>query len=55
MALVECPECGRERVSDSAEACPDCGYGIKAHFEKLSEKRRERERRLKHRNVRKNV
>ncbi|WP_455615774.1 zinc ribbon domain-containing protein [Eisenbergiella sp.] len=26
MALVKCPECGRERVSDTAEACPDCGY-----------------------------
>ena len=24
MALVTCPECGRERVSDTAEACPDC-------------------------------
>lgn len=35
MALVKCPECGREKVSDSAEACPDCGYGIKVHYEKL--------------------
>lgn len=35
MALVKCPECGREKVSDSAEACPDCGYGIKIHFEKV--------------------
>ena len=35
MALVKCPECGREKVSDSADACPDCGYGIKAHFEKI--------------------
>ena len=35
MALVRCPECGRERVSDSAEACSDCGYSIKAHFEKI--------------------
>lgn len=33
MALIKCPECGRENVSDSAEACPGCGYGIKAHFE----------------------
>lgn len=29
MALVTCPECGRERVSDTDEACPDCGYGVK--------------------------
>lgn len=33
MALVKCPECGREKVSDSAEACPDCGYGIKKYYE----------------------
>lgn len=42
MALVKCPECGRERVSDSAEACPDCGYGIKAHFEKIKQEEEER-------------
>lgn len=39
MALVKCPECGREKVSDSAEACPDCGYGIKAHFQKIERKK----------------
>ncbi len=27
MALIECPDCGRE-VSDSAAACPDCGYPV---------------------------
>lgn len=32
MALVKCPECGREKVSDSAIACPDCGFGIKEYF-----------------------
>lgn len=37
MALVNCPECGKERVSDTAEACPDCGYGIKRHFVKIAE------------------
>lgn len=35
MALVKCPECGREKVSDSAEACPDCGYAIKSHYDKI--------------------
>lgn len=35
MALIICPECRRENVSDSAEACPNCGYGIKAHYEKV--------------------
>lgn len=34
MALIKCPECDRENVSDSAESCPNCGYGIKVHFEK---------------------
>ena len=27
MALIKCPECGRD-VSTSAEACPHCGYPI---------------------------
>ena len=46
MALIKCPECGRENVSDSAESCPECGYGIKAHYIKIrqDEARKERER-----------
>ena len=43
MALIKCPECGREKVSDSAEACPDCGYGIKAHFEKIRQEEERKE------------
>ena len=27
MALIKCPECGKD-VSTSAEACPHCGYPI---------------------------
>ena len=27
MALVNCPECGRQ-VSDTAKACPGCGFAI---------------------------
>lgn len=27
MALIQCPECGRE-VSDKAQSCPQCGYPI---------------------------
>ncbi len=34
MALVNCPECGREKVSDTALVCPGCGYAIKEHFSK---------------------
>ena len=33
MALVKCPECGKNNISDSATTCPSCGYGIKEHFE----------------------
>ena len=43
MALVKCPECGREKVSDSAESCPNCGYAIKVYYDKL---RQEEELRL---------
>lgn len=35
MALIKCPECKKENVSDTAISCPECGYGIKEHFEKL--------------------
>lgn len=27
MALIECPECGKE-VSDQAKNCPNCGHPI---------------------------
>lgn len=37
MALIKCPECGREKVSSMATACPDCGYPIKQHFENGSQ------------------
>ena len=28
MALIPCPECGKD-ISSEAEACPDCGHPIK--------------------------
>ncbi len=28
MALISCPECGKE-ISDAARACPHCGYAIR--------------------------
>ncbi|MBQ1458398.1 MAG: zinc-ribbon domain-containing protein [Butyrivibrio sp.] len=31
MSLVKCPECGKE-VSDTAIACPHCGYAVAEHF-----------------------
>ena len=47
MALIKCPECGRENVSDTAEACPNCGYGIKKHFEKLNWKKKSNKKQKK--------
>jgi ribosomal protein L37AE/L43A len=38
MALIKCPECTRSGVSDTARACPNCGYDIKEHFIKLRKK-----------------
>lgn len=26
MALIKCPECGWDKVSDLADTCPQCGY-----------------------------
>ena len=34
MALVECPECGKE-VSNSAKNCPNCGYPIAENINDL--------------------
>lgn len=42
MALIKCPECGREKVSDSAEMCPDCGYAIKNHFDRIKAEEEEK-------------
>jgi len=36
MALISCPECGRE-VSDAAPACPACGYPVAAAQRSSSE------------------
>lgn len=32
MALIKCPECSRDNVSDTAVSCPGCGYNIKSHM-----------------------
>lgn len=37
MALIKCPECGRDGVSDSAEACPNCGFRIRTCLDNLEE------------------
>lgn len=33
MAIIECPEC-KKQVSDSADACPNCGFAVKAYVQK---------------------
>ena len=37
MALITCPECGKENVSESASRCPNCSYPIEEHFNKIKE------------------
>ena len=33
MAIIKCPECGRE-ISDKAKICPNCGYAMKKQYNK---------------------
>ncbi len=49
MAMIQCPECGKA-VSDRAESCPNCGYGISKHFINiyLGEKKRQWQEKKKH-------
>ena len=42
MALIKCPECGRE-ISDKAFSCPGCGYPyIQEEKERLDKIRQEK-------------
>ena len=34
MALIKCPECGKE-VSDTVKECPNCGFKLKKDFIQL--------------------
>lgn len=43
MALIKCPECGRENVSDTATSCPSCGYNILKHMEAQRQSANEKE------------
>ena len=31
MALIKCPECGKENVSSGASFCPNCGFNIREY------------------------
>ena len=33
MALIKCPECGKE-ISDKSVDCIKCGFPLKEHFQK---------------------
>lgn len=44
MALIECPECGRD-VSDQAAACPHCGYPLR---QAMGAERRPRKQEFEH-------
>ncbi len=33
MALINCPECGKQNISDTALACPQCGFAVREHTE----------------------
>lgn len=33
MALINCPECGKQNISDTAMACPQCGFAIREYTE----------------------
>lgn len=39
MALIKCPECGKE-ISESAKICPNCAYDINAYFRRKKEAER---------------
>lgn len=37
MALINCPECGRQ-ISDQAKNCIDCGYPVKQETTSIEER-----------------
>ena len=36
MALIKCPECGREGVSSFAKACPQCGFDVNEYYKEVT-------------------
>ena len=40
MALIKCPEC-EKKISDKANACPNCGYPVNRYLVERSEKLQE--------------
>lgn len=48
MALIKCPECGKEKVSDNAPFCPECGFGIREYYSKVEQDQIKKELEKKH-------
>ena len=46
MALINCPKCGHENVSDTTNSCPYCGCNVKNHLE-IEKKKNELEEKKK--------
>jgi ribosomal protein L37E len=44
MALINCPECGKENISSSAASCPNCGFDIRGWQQKIEDERIKREK-----------
>ncbi len=40
MALISCPECGKQ-ISDKAAACPNCGYPISPQPQQVQQPQQE--------------
>lgn len=40
MALIQCPECGKE-ISSKAEACIHCGFPLNLHFGSIEEEKKQ--------------
>lgn len=54
MALIKCPECGKE-VSDTAENCPNCGYNMQKYLKskRIEEQQKKAEKELQERELKK--
>ena len=46
MALIKCPECGKEDVSSSALICPNCGYDIQTYRKQLEDEQEQKQKRF---------
>lgn len=47
MALIKCPECGKDGVSDAAKVCPYCGYNIKKYIKIKTKDEQKKQKELK--------